>query len=156
MTWEDVIAQRFASGHRYLQLLRRPNRFPWRQNYNRYCSGELSLEEAMVLAHPEWLPPYIQPTTILGDPTFTAVAGGSCQSQRLWGYECDVPRSGALHGDHLFPRSLGGPTAALNRLTLCSVHNWLKGADVHLYPWEAGEPAWLRPVLDRYSEFILQ
>ncbi len=30
---------------------------------------------------------------------------------------------------------------------LCSVHNRMKSADIHVYPWEMGEPSWLIHIL---------
>jgi hypothetical protein len=150
----EVILGRFESGHKYLAAIRAVNHEPWRERYDAYLAGELELETAMTLVHPAWLPAGAARANIYGAPTFGTVAVGRCESARLWGYRCDIPTDGPMHRDHLFPRSLGGPTWALNRLVLCGIHNGIKGADVHPYPWEEGEPRWLKRLLSRCAEFI--
>ena len=59
----------------------------------------------------------------------------SCQSELLWGYGCPL-RESAIHQDHLFPYSLGGPTDGGNRVALCRYHNMVKTCDIHYFPWE--------------------
>jgi hypothetical protein len=113
----------------------------------------LELVEAMTLIHPVWLPSAVDKRLIFGERSFGLTTASRCESHELWQYACDL-RHTSLHADHLFAYSLGGPTWAANRLTLCDVHNGIKGADVHLYPWEAGEPSWLARLLERYSQFM--
>lgn len=148
-----LVTARFERGHAYLRHLRAPNQPPWLESYGAYLRGELELVEAMTLIHPDWLRRTVDRGLIFGDRTFGPTTAGHCESARLWRYACDL-RHTSLHADHLFPHSHGGPTWAANRLTLCDVHNRIKGADVHLYPWEAGEPSWLPKLLERYAEFV--
>ena len=54
----------------------------------------------------------------------------------------ELAEEGAMEYDYLFPFALGGPTIARNRVPLCREHNAIKGSDVHLFPWEQGEPPW--------------
>jgi hypothetical protein len=56
--------------------------------------------------------------------------------------------------DHLFPRALGGPTDARNRLTLCDWHNTAKSMDVHIFPWEEGLPPWVLDVLQVLGSWL--
>lgn len=74
-----------------------------------------------------------------------------CQSEILWGYKCEL--EGEIEVDHLFPYSLGGPSNGSNKLHLCRLHNRLKSSDIHFYPWEKGEPAWLEVVLGKIRDF---
>ena len=74
-----------------------------------------------------------------------------CEAERLWGYPCDLEPDGRIEFDHAFPYSLGGPTVGANRLGLCPVHNAGKAGDIHLFPWEEGEPRWLAASLGRIS-----
>jgi hypothetical protein len=149
----EVILQRFVSGHAYLTALRRSSSQRWVQQYERFEVGKLTLEEAMALCHPGWLPAE-RWDEVYGPRSFPGVASGRCEASRLWGYECDLAPEGTFHADHVFPRSFGGPTRAVNRLVLCPTHNAIKGPDVHVYPWEQGEPVWMRELLERCAEFI--
>jgi hypothetical protein len=93
---------------------------------------------------------------IQGPRSFEAaplLEGAPCEAERIWGYRCDLPLEYARQQDHLFPYALGGPTEARNRLTLCSWHNQVKFVDIHLFPWEEGEPLWLDPLLDRLHAY---
>ncbi len=71
----------------------------------------------------------------------------ACAAERIWGIPCQLPDNGEMQADHLFPYALGGPTVAPNRLVLCATHNAGKAVDVHLFPWEEGEPRWLASLL---------
>jgi hypothetical protein len=71
-----------------------------------------------------------------------------CRSFDFWGYHCCLPRDAELAGDHVFPYSFGGPTNIENKRFLCPLHNAMKSSDIHIFPWELGEPAWLGAVLD--------
>ena len=89
-----------------------------------------------------------------GEDTFDPLRFSEpCESARLWGYPC--PFEGAQSAaDHLYPKSLGGPTVAENRLTLCRWHNTAKSMDVHIFPWEEGVLVWVPRILRSLSGYI--
>ena len=146
-----MLATRFDAARSYLFALHNAAGLGWSARYEQFLEAKSSLPEGLALAHPSWLPSGASRSNIYGPELFetsTAVHRVGCESARLWLYECPFVASG-LQGDHVFPRSLGGPTLAANLLSLCPLHNRLKGPDVHLYPWEEGEPSWLRDLLGR-------
>ena len=77
-----------------------------------------------------------------------------CRSMLLWGYECPFEDINQLAADHCFPYSLGGPTLATNKIYLCKWHNQIKAGDIHIFPWELGEPQWLLPMIDRIKRLL--
>lgn len=111
----------------------------------------------LALAHPEHYGGAVgevRVCPIRGERSFRMEAGmqgRQCSSPLLWGYDCPLHAVDGLAADHLFPYSLGGPTVAENKIYLCSRHNAVKGADIHIYPWERGEPPWLQAVIQRIS-----
>lgn len=118
--------------------------------------------EGLVLVGREWLRGLAHPEiatlekTAYGGDTFDPlVFSEECQSDRLWGYECPF-RGSEFAADHLFPRSLGGPTDARNRLNLCRWHNTAKSMDVHVFPWEEGIPDWVPQLLRVLARWIDQ
>src|SRR5207247_1839385 len=109
----------------------------------------------LVLVAPQWLRRALgsaaEPVVreLYGFNTFHPLAlPGQCQAMRLWG--CSCPYGAApKEADHLFPRSLGGPTIAENRLTLCTWHNKIKSMDPYIFPWEEGLPSWVLGLLEQ-------
>lgn len=143
---------RIQSGAEFLASVANPEWGDWPAGFARYRDGELSLVAALSLAHPRWRPPQISQEEIQGQRRFEAaplLEGAPCEAERIWGYSCALARTDPRQQDHLFPYGMGGPTEARNRLTLCALHNQAKFVDVHLFPWEEGEPEWLGPQLDR-------
>jgi hypothetical protein len=119
----------------------------WMAAYQVYCRGESSLPEAMALLHPEHYAGHAAQATICGQRAFAREPGVGayvCRARTIWGYDC--ARKGD-EADHMFPYSLGGFTVAANKIYLCSLHNRLKSADVHLFMWEGSEPPWLSAAL---------
>lgn len=150
----SLLQLRLAAGHAFLGCLATP-RFPdWHSGYERYLNGELELVESLSLLHSHWWPsPDME--EIQGKRLFEAAFqrySGSCEATIVWGYGCDLPLADGGEFDHLFPYAYGGPTIAANRIRLCRWHNGAKGSDVHLYPWEQGEPAWLAAQLERIAQ----
>jgi hypothetical protein len=104
----------------------------------------------MALIHPEHYKHSEAAVSIRGPRHFDVElvhSGVQCGAVRLWGFSCGVTVEGRVCGDHLFPYSMGGPTVATNKMLLCAVHNRMKSSDVHVFPWENGEPVWLSQVL---------
>lgn len=149
----EQLELRIRRGAEFLAAVAEPAWGDWPSGYARYRADELSLIEAMSLAHPRWRPPEVSADEIQGPRQFEAdplLEGLPCEAARIWGYRCDLPSSHYVRQqDHLFPYAMGGPTEAANRLILCAWHNQLKFVDVHLFPWEEVEPDWLRPLLGR-------
>jgi hypothetical protein len=144
---------RWAAAREYVGRLAAAHDFLWERAYGEYRGGRLSLPTAMLLLHPMWLPHEVSQTTAQGPSTFPTAAPfpDPCMGHLLWGYACPFD-SPAIHGDHVWPYWAGGPTVGPNRLSLCERHNSMKSGDVHLYPWELGEPHWLRTQLDRIGD----
>ena len=149
------LLERIAIGHQYLRLLAEPAWPTWRDGFSRYQAGELSVPEALSLAHPLWLADRRRQATVQGERRFPREEGSHlarCKAQAIWGYPCDI--DAPIQFDHWFPYAFGGPTIAANRLPLCEVHHKSKGADVHLYPWRDEEPSWLSAHLRRMANWI--
>jgi hypothetical protein len=146
---------RFAIAEEYLLAVEAPG-LDWHDDYRLLLAQQLPFPRAMALAHPSWFPGGLDRRIIQGKASFDPPRRSSsdvCRSQVLWGYNC--PFTGrAFHADHLFPYSAGGPTEGSNYLLLCEVHNRFKSGDIHLFPWELGEPGWLRPMLSRMRPFL--
>lgn len=137
---------RIESAQLYLQKIQSFQKRDWLVNYESYVKGNFGIEEKMALINPSLYSPYR--SKILGKRSFKSEVPNdlsSCQGEKIWGYECNlnVETGEVLHMDHIFPYSHGGPTLPSNKIRLCPVHNSLKGTDIHLYPWEDGEPDWL-------------
>jgi len=59
-----------------------------------------------------------------------------CDSEKFWGTECRT-NCKEMHLDHIFPYSLGGPTARRSNMTpLCASHNMMKSTNIYCYHWE--------------------
>lgn len=86
-------------------------------------------------------------------PIDAGVRSAGCCCHVIWGYPCHFEHP-MLAADHLFPFSFGGPSSGANKIFLCSLHNQSKGSDIHLYPWELGEPQWLSPLFQRVERIL--
>jgi hypothetical protein len=126
----------------------------WLNQYEMCCRSTLSLPHAFALIHP-WH--YSQDSTQLrvngvrGSRSFPKEVGMTsllCASELIWGYKCSRSLGKEVQADHLFPYSLGGQTVASNKVYLCSLHNQMKSNDIHIFPWENGEPVWLSNCLE--------
>lgn len=67
---------------------------------------------------------------IRGYKTFDFKIKEQCQSEIIFGYECPLEDITSTN-DHIWPYSLGGPTIAVNRITLCKTHNSMKSNNFH-------------------------
>lgn len=135
----------------YLSFVDESDTWNWGNHYSRFKDGSLGICQALALAHPKHYGTN-DPARVRGPRAFASeagLAGIRCGSSRIWGYECERALTSGLAADHLFPFSFGGPTLASNKLYLCARHNMCKAGDVHLFPWEEGEPPWLVEVLER-------
>jgi hypothetical protein len=149
-----LISLRINEGEQYLLALEKLENTRWVDGYASYKKGELSLAEKFALIHPRYYEEdeNLCGMSVRGSMTFDLDVSRhqlSCDAVKVWMQPCRLSRNEAVHGDHFFPRSLGGPTVAENRISLCSLHNKLKTNDVHLYSWELGEPSWLPDVIER-------
>lgn len=152
MSWRTDA--RILAAKSYLQSLQQTSAADWLQVYDRYAQGLLDVTEALALAHPQSYPELGDGIDIRGKRGFQPQRnrhGVRCSSELIWGYECTLDAI-ELTADHLFPWSMGGPTAASNQLVLCHYHNLVKTSDVHVYPWELGEPTWLRSLLKTLAQ----
>ena len=148
--WGRVAIVRHGIARQYLETVYRPPWPDWVSGYRKYSEGDMPVFEAMTLLDPRLWPDPLQGHEALakaqfGEPLRDAPPLARCQAEVLWGYECSLGARLVL--DHLFPRGRGGPSRSDNLLVLCEEHNRCKADDVHLYPWEAGEPGWLEGVL---------
>jgi hypothetical protein len=145
----QLLIQRLEITRDYLACVEELDTTAWEVAYERYLAGNATLPEQLALAHPKHYLPFPGSAAIRGPRLFTQSLFGpqGCQAEVLWAYACQRTTVFGAVADHLSPWSLGGPTAATNMLFLCALHNQLKGSDIHMYPWEAGEPPWLRPTL---------
>lgn len=138
---------RFSHAERYLQLVSEGLRGPW-ERLARRALGNRDLPLALSLIHPGTVPD--RAGFQRGSRGFTMQkpkVDQRCESVRFWGVDCQL-HVDALHADHDWPWSLGGPTHQGNLTWLCSYHNLCKGSDIHCWPWERPDfPAWLEGAL---------
>ena len=151
---------RIELGEEYLLALEESRSWKWSEVSAEYAAGKLELPRAMVLIHPSFYECREAEAgqSIRGNRGFTATAGlnvAGCMADRIWLSVCPLAKPDVLHSDHLFPYSLGGPTIAENQLFLCSVHNHAKANDIHLFPWERGEPSWLGMQVERIRRLLV-
>lgn len=143
-------------GHRYLRALERSLDLGWHE-YAGVVDASGSWVERLALVHPWHYEHAREHTELRGPRQFSPevrLASRSCEARLLWGYECDLNVSRGLAADHLFPFSLGGPTTAPNKIFLCSLHNTMKANDIHVFPWERGEPEWLELQIEKVRRAI--
>lgn len=144
-------------GQKYVSSLYRISVSDWQQYYSQYLQNELGLAESMALIHPDHYKHVSTANQIRGDRTFPKEQGMTsikCSADVIWGYSCSIELTSGIYADHLFPYSLGGPTVSNNKLYLCEFHNQVKGNDIHIYPWEEGEPEWLKGLLFRINRLL--
>ena len=135
-------------------MLAEPPWGSWQDGLDSYRHGELDVVSALLLAHPMWRTAESK-IAVQGPRHFEdseSARFGQCQAHLLWGYACSLGGANGIQFDHLFPRSLGGPTVVGNRLSLCRFHNAGKAGDVHFFPWEIGEPSWLAQLLKNIED----
>lgn len=152
-----TVSTRWQHTLEYLRFLDRPPTESWHQLSASVEERTASLAVTMLLLHPRWLVNDGIRPAVQGDRTFPGArfgARGRCEATVIWGYDC--PRGDAVRvsADHIFPYWAGGPTIGENRLSLCTVHNAMKAGDLHLYPWEVGEPPWFRDALRRMEPYV--
>lgn len=143
---------RIAAGEEYLRTLDESFGHEWIDLYNSFANEKRGIALGLALIHPEHYKHFEPQESIQGRRQFdfeVAQGNARCYADRLWGCACKSKIDGRVCGDHLFPYSLGGPTIASNKMLLCSVHNRMKSFDIHVYPWEMGEPVWLPDVIER-------
>ncbi len=150
---------RIERGEQYLLALEEFRNWEWGEILAEYRDGRLALPQIMVLMHPDFYAVREAQVgmSIRGPRSFSTTAGqhaASCMADRIWLLTCPLRRS-EVQADHLFPYSLGGPTLAANQLFLCPAHNSAKGSDVHLFPWERGEPSWLAMQVEKIRKLLL-
>jgi hypothetical protein len=151
-----VIKDRYLASKNYLISLEASQFWDWEEKYNCYKKKMLTMPEAMVLVHPRFYKDIDTDWEPRGTRSFESivVTGASkCQSEILWLYKCESSISIVFHGDHLWPRGLGGPTVSSNKAILCDMHNFIKGMDIHNYPWEQGIPDWYEGLLEQIKAF---
>jgi len=130
------------SGRQYLDALFDLSNNDWYRLHDGYLAGRLSLPEAVVLVHPDWVPGRVSASRRRRAFSLRIPNGQECESSKVWGYPCNI-RS-PIQVDHSFPYSYGGPTTPSNALYLCEEHNKLKGSDIHLVNWNENNFPWLR------------
>lgn len=141
----EIFRLRIERGREYLLAFVESLKKDWLREYERYLARELNLADALALAHPQHYEWIVLSDRVRGPRQFEPEVGEErCCAEVIWGYRCDLP---GVSSDHLFPYSLGGPTVGNNKLLLCRLHNGMKANDVHLFPWEQGEPGWLATCL---------
>jgi hypothetical protein len=142
----SILQGRIDTACAYVNAVENSLQSNWLQRYELYRQGRLSLPDAIALVHPYHYEHLDSGLTVRGPRTFASevgIEGIKCKADILWGYECSRVLEVNIAADHLFPYSLGGPTLGSNKLYLCALHNQMKSSDIHLYPWEKGEPVWL-------------
>jgi hypothetical protein len=153
----QTLMDRVEHASRYIGYRQTISPTDWMETFSLYKAGQLPLEAGLALIHKDYWSCVSPPggvITVLGPTSFEGISPvRTCESQRVFGYRC--PRiEPTLHQDHLFPRSLGGPTVGTNRITLCDLHNYYKGMDIHFFPWEDGTPSWLEGLLTYLSSLV--
>ena len=151
---------RIEHGEEYLLALEEFLSWEWSEILREYRKRRLTLPQAMVLVHPAF---YRERSaelrqSIRGPRNYLASAGqhvAGCMADQIWLSPCRLRNPEVIHSDHLFPYSLGGPTIAANQLFLCPVHNRSKAGDIHLFPWERGEPSWFGRQVERIRNLLL-
>lgn len=153
--------KRLGVARSYLELLPSAASWRWEDKHRDFLAGRCDPVAAMVLAHPmfyesgtDYISERSSSCPVRGDrrfPSGAAVQPLGCRADVIWGYACPGIWAPGLTADHLFPWGFGGPTVGDNLLPLCSLHNSLKSADIHLFPWESGQPLWLEATLARVA-----
>ena len=154
-----ILTTRLQMSYSYLVALDNNLQRDWNELYEMHLQGDMSLVDSMTLIHPDFYKHAGYSNRIRGNRKFPkehGMTGIHCSANAIWGYACPLKSFESIVADHLFPYSLGGPTNSDNKLYLCRLHNELKGNDIHMYPWERGEPRWLDGLLLRISRLLYQ
>lgn len=165
-------SERIKNAKIYLEIYADVKELKWVDLYSKHMEGTLHFPKSMILCYP-YLYKRINPRASdfehlqkeLGrfkkkfkDSTKIG-RSEKCESNLIYGIDCSIHKNSLparihkIEFDHVFPFSLGGPTIEQNRMTLCKYHNQNKSNDIHLYPWEAGEPKWLRDQINKIAKF---
>ena len=156
-----MLQKRIIYAQKYLEFLHSSFEQDWLRLYEDYVDNKLEFFNALALIHPRHYEGLFGEEQIRGKRTFDkdmVLEGIECRAELIWGYRCnlDCNKRGVVVADHLFPYSLGGPTISTNKVYLCSIHNQLKGSDIHFYPWELGNPGWLKDRINRVAQLKQQ
>lgn len=156
---DNISESRVEVAKRYLEEHHKMLDTSWPSLYRKYKKGELSKVQEFSLINPDHFRELVNVRDVLGNRSFNqdlVIESIDCQSRKMWGYDCNVQERShvGMNADHLFPYSLGGPTLGGNKIYLCSVHNEMKGNDIHLYPWEAPTPEWLQQIISSIHHFL--
>jgi len=152
----NILQRRIDTASAYIDAVEQSFQNNWLEQYESYRRGKLSLPEAAALAHAYHYEHLDLTSTVRGPRTFAKEVGMEwikCRAEFIWRYTCGRTLEIGIAADHLFPYSLGGPTLGSNKIYLCALHNQMKSNDVHLYPWEIGEPIWLKDCLEAIWRF---
>ena len=155
-----TLKNRIEQGEEYLWALEQFQNRKWSEILAEYRNGRLSLPQAMVLVHPDYYEDREEAVgqSVRGPRSFLASVGqqvAHCMADQIWLVGCSLSSPEVIQSDHMFPYSLGGPTMAENQLFLCPAHNRSKASDIHLFPWERGEPRWLATQVERIRILLL-
>ena len=155
-----TLKTRIERGEEYLLALEEARNREWKDTLVEYDEGRLALPQAMALVHPDFYRDREEQVgqSIRGPRQFSTNVGRQvsvCMADRIWLSACPLESPDNIHADHWFPYALGGPTVSENQLFLCPAHNRVKASDIHLFPWELGEPGWLRRQIDRIRRLLL-
>jgi len=149
---ERELLARLVEARDYVYQLASARSTSWQRLKDEHDQGTLEFPRTLVMVHPVWyqhLEDDTSPASVRGGRTFKlGDHSGRCQSDELWGYPCPF-QGAALHVDHLFPYSLGGPTEPDNAAWLCEWHNMTKGSDFHLLALGRATAPWFERVLVR-------
>ena len=158
----SILWRRIGTGEEYLLALEEFRNRDWYELSLDYEEGRMSLPQSLALIHPDFYLEREREASVLhqirGPRTFSNSVGqhvAKCMADCIWLTQCPLKTPEGLHSDHVFPFSLGGPTISANQLFLCPVHNHSKTNDVHLFPWERGEPLWLPDQITRIRQLLL-
>lgn len=155
----DLLSARVQHAESYLVALEKYEAVAWSALYELYMARQLSVAEALVLVHPRYYEELevSRGYSVRGDALFGRRVDRydlPCDAEKVWGMPCQLRNYEALQFDHFFPRSLGGPTLAANRLALCPLHNRVKTNDVHFFAWDRGEPTWMASLVERICRLL--
>ena len=147
-----MLDERASLTQLYFESLPRLRRLSWSEADN--ATRSATFPERLVLVHPDWLSDAefgSKIELVQGERAFSGSISGTakCESQVIWGYACSIEDT--IQRDHLWPYALGGPTKPGNFIYLCRLHNYLKGVDVHCYPWDEAESRLLIWLEDQIS-----
>ena len=153
-----TLANRILGAEDYLAALERLRDVSWRDTYERYKLGALTIYESLSICHPRYYGESLDANSsqIRGPRAFTPEdlpKSAKCGSVHVWGYQCPLTLREPLHADHVFPYSYGGPTEARNKRYLCKDHNRIKGCDIHSFDWN-DRLVWVPHLLYRISRYL--